>query len=59
MAGIINKTHIHGGFLIRGMVINSIFKKMVQPFQAIGKNLQNIFVMGKISLHVWMGLLLE
>ncbi len=31
------KPHIHGVFAIRGMLMTSISKRMVQPFQAMGK----------------------
>ena len=37
MEGIIKKPHIHGVFAIRGMLMTSIFRRMVQPFQAMGK----------------------
>ena len=33
MAGIIKKPHIHGVFAIRGMLMTSISKRMVQPFR--------------------------
>ena len=34
---IIKKLHIHGVFATRGMLMTFISKRMVQPFQAMGK----------------------